>query len=140
MRFHPISFVSAALVTAALGCSGGPTSADGANAVDQAQLRELWTEGQHYLAQLGEHWEEEGRAPITGDVFAVGTSRFHFIVHDEPLTLRGEPVGGYFDPGSQTVHFYRPMMEGAIPHEVGHAVLFVLRDPRWKCAFHNNCD
>ena len=40
----------------------------------------------------------------------MGTSRFHFVAHDEPLTLRGEPVGGYFDAGTQSVHFYRPLM------------------------------
>jgi hypothetical protein len=31
------------------------------------------------------------------------------------------------------------LMDGAIPHEVGHAVLYVLRDRRWRCAFHENC-
>ena len=139
MRFHTITVLCWALATAAVGCAAGPTSADDADAINQALLRELWSTGQHDLARLGEHWAEEGRAPISGDVFAVGTAQFHFVVHDEPLTLRGEPVGGYFDAGTQTVHFYRPMMDGAIPHEVGHAVLFVLQDPRWKCAFHNNC-
>jgi hypothetical protein len=138
MRSSPIFFCSAVISTI-LGCASGPTSPDGANAVDEAKLQELWTEGQHYLVQLGEQWAEEGAAPITGDVLSIGTSRFHFVVHDEPLTLRGEPVGGYFDAGTREVHFYRPLMNGAIPHEVGHAVLYVLRDRRWRCAFHENC-
>ncbi len=139
MHSYRMLYFSLVLAATALGCSGGPTSADSANAVDQAQLQVLWTEGQHQLAQLGERWEEQGRAPIAGDVFSVGTSRFHFVAHDEPLTLRGEPVGGYFDASTQSVHFYRPLMGGAIPHEVGHAVLYVLADRRWRCAFHENC-
>jgi len=138
MRLYPMFFCLALMSTVA-GCSSGPTSPDGASAVDEAKLQELWSEGQQYLAQLGEHWAEQGAAPIRGDVMSVGTSRFHFVVHDEPLTLRGEPVGGYFDAGRREVHFYRPLMDGAIQHEVGHAVLYVLADTRWRCAFHENC-
>ena len=139
MHGHRMPYFLLVLISAVLGCSGGPTSA-GSPDVDEAQLQALWTEGQGYLAQLGERWAEEGTSPIAGDVFSVGTSRFHFVAHDEPLTLRGEPVGGYFDAGTQSVHFYRPLMDGAIPHEVGHAVLYVLADSRWRCAFHENCN
>ena len=139
MRSHRMLYFLLVLTTAVLGCSAGPTSSS-SNAVNEAQLQELWAEGQRYLAQLGERWAEEGTSPIAGDVFSVGTSRFHFVAHDEPLTLRGEPVGGYFDASTQSVHFYRPLMDGAIPHEVGHAVLYVLADSRWRCAFHDNCE
>lgn len=139
MRSYGRFLFATAISVAVFGCASGPTSPDTTSEVNEAQLEELWTEGQHHLAQLGERWAEEGEAPIGGDVFSVGTSRFHFVVHEEPLTLRGEPVGGYFDAGTRTVHFYRPLMDGAIPHEVGHAVLYVLADPRWRCAFHQNC-
>ena len=140
MRSHQILYFLLVLTTAVLGCSSGPTSAGSANAVDQARLQALWAEGQNDLAQLGERWVEQGKAPLAGDVFSVGTSGFHFVAHDEPLTLRGEPVGGYFDANNQSVHFYQPFMDGAVQHEVGHAVLYVLADPRWRCAFHENCE
>ena len=139
MQTYLTLFFLLAVAVMAFGCSGGPTSAGSTHVVDPAQVQELWIEGQHYLAQLGEAWTARGGAPIRGDVFAVKPSRFHFVAHDEPLTLLEEPVGGYFDAGTRSVHFYRPLMDGAIQHEVGHAVLYVLADPRWKCAFHANC-
>jgi len=115
-----------------LSCSGAPTSARSISASDEARLNELWAEGQSSLTQ-------EGTRPIGGDVFSVSPSRFSFVAHDEPLSLRGEPVGGYFDAATQSVHFYRPMMDGAIQHEAGHAVLYALADPRWRCVFHDEC-
>ena len=121
-----------------MSCTAGPTSAS-SNVFDEARLNELWAEGQSSLAQLSGQWLEEGTRPIGGDVFSVSPSRFSFVAHDEPLSLRGEPVGGYFDPSTQSVHFYRPMMDGAIQHEAGHAVLYALADPRWRCVFHDEC-
>jgi len=122
-----------------LSCSGAPTSARSISASDEARLNELWAEGQSSLAQLSKQWSEEGTRPIGGDVFSVSPSRFSFVAHDEPLSLRGEPVGGYFDAATQSVHFYRPMMDGAIQHETGHAVLYALADLRWRCVFHRDC-
>ena len=122
-----------------MSCTAGPTSASSSNVSDDARLNELWAEGQSSLAQLSKQWAEEGASPIGGDVFSVSPFRFSFVAHDEPLSLRGEPVGGYFDPSTQSVHFYRPMMDGAIQHEAGHAVLYALADPRWRCVFHRDC-
>src|SRR3990172_411371 len=78
-----------------LSCSGAPTSARSISASDEARLNELWAEGQSSLAQLSKQWSEEGSRPIGGDVFSVSPSRFSFVAHDEPLSLQGEPVGGY---------------------------------------------
>jgi hypothetical protein len=140
MRSHWVIYFSLAALAllTLLSCSGGPTSASVDNQTDTIRLNELWAEGQSSLAQLGEQWASEGKA-ITGDVFSVSTSRFTFVAHDEPLSLKGEPVGGYFDANTRSVHYYRPLMDGAIQHEAGHAILYVLRDSRWRCAFHRGC-
>jgi len=123
-------------------CSALPTSSSSplADPSPEDRVAELWAEGQHALAQLSQQWRAEGSPPVPGDVFQVKSSRFRFVAHREPLSLAGEPVGGYFEPASNTIHYYEPMFDGAIPHEAGHAILHSLGDARWRCVFHQNCN
>lgn len=141
MRSHLASILWLALV-AQVSCSGGPTSASSDPSSQgslQPELNRLWLEGQNALTELGGQWAEGGSDPIAGDVFLVEAFRFHWVSHSEPLELRGEPVGGYFDPNSGTIHYYERLMDGAVQHEAGHAILYVLGDRRWRCVFHGNC-
>jgi len=106
---------------------------------DAARLDALWSQGQQALAQLAGEWVATGGHALPGDVFSLGRGRFRFVGHREQLAVKGEPVAGYFEPATRTVHYYEPFADGVIQHEAGHAILYVLGDPRWRCVFHGDC-
>jgi hypothetical protein len=120
-----------------LACSGTPTSP---TAGCSTEIACLWAEGQQWLLAVNDQWVASGEAPIRGDVRSVGPEKFFFVPHVEPLYLDGEQVGGIFEPSQNRIHYHEPMMEGAIPHEACHAILYALKDPRWRCVFHTDCE
>lgn len=125
-----------AIIAVIGGCNRAPTSP---TSPEEVRLDSLWREGQQALAQLGREWVAAGGRPLAGDVFSLGPEHFRFVRHREPLAVKGEPVAGYFDPATRTVHYQESLADGAIPHEAGHAILYVLGDPRWRCVFHGDC-
>lgn len=131
----PAVLAVAAMVIALGGC-GTPTSPSN---VDEERIAQLWSEGQSNLLQMNEDWQSKGEPTIKGNVLSVSHTRFLFVSHDKPLSLDGEPVAGYFLPNSRAIHYYQPLMDGSIPHEACHAILYELRDPRWICACHHDC-
>jgi hypothetical protein len=131
----PAVFAAAAMIIALGGC-GTPTSPSN---VDHERIAQLWSEGQSNLLQMNKDWQSKGKPTIKGNVLSVSHTRFLFVSHEEPLSLDGESVAGYFLPNSRAIHYYQPLMTGSIPHEACHAILHELRDPRWICACHNDC-
>ena len=127
---------AAATLVLALGGCGTPTSPSN---VDQDQIAILWSEGQSHLLQMNKDWMSNGEPSIKGNVLSVSHTHFQFVSHEEPLSLDGESVAGYFIPNARAIHYYQPMMTGSIPHEACHAILYELRDPRWVCACHRDC-
>jgi hypothetical protein len=130
-------FVIAVAFSIAVACSDTPTSTSGD--FSDPEIAPLWAEGQNALLQYNQQWVAAGEPPIRGDVLAVKHTRFDFVSHREPLSLNGERVAGYFEPSSKRIHYHEPLMDGAIPHEAGHAILYELKDPRWHCVGHPNC-
>lgn len=118
-------------------CSDSPTSP--ADFTDR-EIAALWAEGQQWLLNMNMHWTAAGEPAIRGDVRSVKHTAFLFVSHDEPLFLNGEQVGGFFEPGLRRIHYHEPLMNGVIPHEACHAILYELRDPRWHCACHDECN
>ena len=116
-------------------CCDTPTSPTDAS---DEEIAALWAEGQQWLLTINQEWTAEG-APIQGDVRSVHHRKFLFVSHREPLYLGGEPVGGFFEPSLRRIHYRESMMDGAIPHEACHAILYDLGDPRWRCVFHDEC-
>jgi hypothetical protein len=120
-----------------IACSGTPTSPTPGCSEEIACL---WEEGQQWLLALNDQWVAAGEPPIRGDVLSVGYQEFFFVAHTEPLFLDGQEVGGIFEPSLSRIHYQEAMMEGAVPHEACHAILYELKDPRWRCVFHADCE
>jgi hypothetical protein len=137
MLHSAVRVCTVSLVLSLLACSGMPTSPTD---LSEEEIARLWTVGQQWLLNLNAQWTAAGEPPIPGDVRSVRYTRFFFISHSEPLFLDGEQVGGYFEAGLKRIHYQEAMMQGAIPHEACHAILYELGDPRWRCVFHDECD
>lgn len=72
----------------------------------------------------------------------VGPYDFLFVSHDDQAhvsncgvySLNGEFVYGHFRPPRE-IHYAKGCVR-VLRHEFGHAILFTLNDPRWRCWEH----